>query len=117
MRDRAHYSNTPSLCSPEFEDSLPRRRLGEGGRTTTRTRTRTKRADSLPFQRFRRDLRGFSKPEPIRTIHLQHLCSRSNRFACKTHPATISEAVVAGRELIAVDLNSINADDAIIRIV
>src|SRR5258707_5666267 len=31
------YSTTPSLRAAGSEDSLPRRRLGEGGRTTTRT--------------------------------------------------------------------------------
>src|SRR5258707_15044117 len=34
------YSITPSLRAAGFEDSLPRRRLGGGGRTTTRTRTK-----------------------------------------------------------------------------
>src|SRR5258707_13487758 len=36
------YSTTPSLRAAGSEDSLPRRRLGEGGRTTTRTACPTK---------------------------------------------------------------------------
>src|SRR5260221_9610944 len=42
------YSIIPSLRAAGSEDSLPRRRLGEGGRTTTRTAPRLSSPKSCP---------------------------------------------------------------------